>query len=160
MEALKKGEAIRILVFTPISELRYLEFEINLAAGLEDSLIKAFNPPWNGHIKKGKPITEEAEREAAEEKADASPAEVSDAPIMHSGPPAATFAITLGQAYYHQGFINPGVEASKHLGADGEPVQVLFDDGTEPVLSRINRTANPSGSVRIERFGLAWNQMI
>src|SRR3954451_9448298 len=57
-EALKKGEAVRILVFTPISELRYLEFEINLAAGLEDALIKAFNPPWNGHSK-GKPITEE-----------------------------------------------------------------------------------------------------
>ena len=41
-------EVLRILVFNPISNLRYGDFDINLAAGLEDSLIAEFSPPWNG----------------------------------------------------------------------------------------------------------------
>ena len=139
---------VRILVFTPISDLRYGDYDINLAAGLEDSLIKAFNPPWNGRDK-GKPVTEEAEREKAEEEADALPAEAEQPkPAPHHGP-AFSFEITLGQAYYYQGLINPGVAASQHLGKDGEPIQISFADGAEPIMSSINRKANASGAVRV-----------
>ncbi|WP_051000158.1 GIY-YIG nuclease family protein [Sinorhizobium fredii] len=46
--ATAEGTEIRIFVFTPITHLRYSDFEINLAAGLEDSLIRGFDPPWNG----------------------------------------------------------------------------------------------------------------
>jgi hypothetical protein len=153
-EALAGGAAIRILVFNPISFLRYGDFEINLAAGLEDALIEAFDPPWNGRDR-GRAITEEAEREEVDE------VQVSNAPIAgaapappapSSGPPppgVASFTIDLKETYYTQGLINPGVEASAHLGGDGDPIEVVFDDGTEPVLSRIDRRANPSGSVRI-----------
>jgi hypothetical protein len=151
-DALKAGASVRVLVFAPISHLRYIDFEINLAAGLEDALIRAFDPPWNGR-ERGKPISEEAEREEADEQV---PTElgttrepVRSSTINTSVPPLAKFRIKLGQAYFQQGFINPGVEASQHLGSDGEPLQVLFDDGTEPVMSRINRTANPSGGVRV-----------
>ncbi len=63
--------------------------------------------------------------------------------------PLAIFTITLGTAYYDQGLVNPGVDASRLLGADGEPVEVMFDDGTDPVVSVINRRANPNGTVRI-----------
>jgi hypothetical protein len=150
-EALKAGAEIRILVFAPISHLRYLHFEINLAAGLEDSLITAFNPPWNGR-ERDKPITEEAEREQAEENTDQAADTIETSALVArpgSGPPLASFKIKLGRAYFEQGLINPGVEASVHLGADGEHIQVLFDDGSDPVLSRINRRANPSGAVRV-----------
>ncbi len=61
----------------------------------------------------------------------------------------ATFEITLGQAYYHHGFINPGRAVSSLLGLDGDPIQIAFEDGTDPVLSTINRKANPNGTVRI-----------
>ena len=44
----KSGSTIRILAFAPISDLRYGEFQIDLAAGLEEALIRAFSPPWNG----------------------------------------------------------------------------------------------------------------
>lgn len=54
-EAISEGAEIRILVFTPIAHFRYADFEINLAADLEDSLIKEFKPPWNGH-KRGQPF--------------------------------------------------------------------------------------------------------
>lgn len=146
-EALAAGGEVRILVFTPIPDLRYGDYDINLAAGLEDSLIRAFDPPWNGRDK-GKPVTEEAEREKAEEDADAAPTDMEPPKLSPDGP-AVPFEITLGQAYYDQGFINPGVAASHYLGQDGEPIEISFGDGTEPVMSSINRKANARGAVRV-----------
>jgi hypothetical protein len=59
------------------------------------------------------------------------------------------FSITLGKTYYHDGMVNPGVEASKFLGDGGDPIRVSFSDGTADVTSSINRTANRSGGVRL-----------
>lgn len=155
-EVLGGGSTIRILIFNPISFFRYGEFEINLAAGLEDALIQAFDPPWNGRDR-GRAITEEAEREELEDvEAHSGVASQVPAPLPPLAPAtaqpplgAASFKIVLGEAYYNQGLINPGVEASEHLGGDGDPIEVTFDDGAEPVFSRIDRRANRSGSVRI-----------
>ncbi len=152
-ELLGQGMLVRIFVFNPISHLRYGDFEINLAAGLEDALIEAFDPPWNGR-ERGRAITEEAEREELDEVRQQAPEE-QPAPALQPLPPSssttgvAAFKIVLGEAYYHQGIINPGAAASAHLGEDGEPVEVSFGDGTDPVISRIDRRANPGGYVRI-----------
>lgn len=148
-QVLADGGEIRIFIFIPITHLRYAEFEISLAAGLEDSLIREFTPPWNGRDH-GEPITEEAEREREGENGQV---QVSGNGLcendtrVHSG--LASFTISLGQAYYDVGLINPGVEASRCLGRDGDPIKISFGDGSPPVISSINRTANASGSVRV-----------
>src|SRR4051794_26181035 len=64
--SLKCSVETRVFLFTPISDLRYGEFQIDLAAALEESLIVAFAPPWNGREGK-RLLTEEAEREKTEE---------------------------------------------------------------------------------------------
>ena len=147
-EALGRSEEVRVFVFNPISHLRYGVFDVNLAAGLEDALIAAFDPPWNGR-ERGRPVTEEAEREEAEEAPSPAlkTAETARKPTLRPDGPA--FSIVLGTAYYRQGLINPGVEASRHLGRDGEPIEILFSDGNPSVVSRIDRTANRTGSVRV-----------
>lgn len=89
-----------------------------------------------------------AEREEEEAPA-ARSAEVTPFVEVPSIASLATFLITVGPTYYNQGFINPGVAASEHLGDDGELIRVIFDDHTPPVLSSINRTANRTGAVRI-----------
>ncbi len=150
-EILEAGAVVRIFVFNPTSHLRYGDFDINLAAGLEDSLITAFKPPWNGS-ERGRPITEEAEREKEDDVPDqhAVPRGVDELPRAPIVDPAgvASFQIVLGDAYYLHGVINPGVAASSHLGNHDEPTQVNFGDETEPVISKINRNAHKSG-VRI-----------
>lgn len=153
-DALASGVDVRILILNPTSLLRYSDFEINLAAGLEDALIETFNPPWNGKYL-GRPLTEEAERKQLE----VANIETNDAPtitlvprstpLQPSTPHIASFKIILGEAYYNQGIINPGVKASAYLGDDGEPIKIIFEDGSEPVLSQINRNANTNGSVRV-----------
>lgn len=152
-----QGREIRIFIFAPITHLRYAEFEINLAAGLEDSLIQQFNPPWNGR-EKGIPVSEDAEREEAEEASALGSAPMSISPQAGTEhlPELASFSIVLGPTYYGKGFLNPGIEASRFLGKDGDPVRVRFSNRAAPIMSKINRTANRSGAVRI----VGGNQLI
>jgi hypothetical protein len=152
--ALSQGTEIRIFAFAPITHLRYADFEINLAAGLEDSLIREFDPPWNGKDDKGRqPISEDAEREEAEEAEVEKPDAASASDILPepqaSSPAPVPFSVALGPTYFNKGFLNPGVDASRHLGNDAEPVRVLLGDANNVVVSKINRTANSSGAVRV-----------
>ena len=59
------------------------------------------------------------------------------------------FAIKLYATYYNQGFINPGSPASRLLGEHGEDIKVVLGTGGDCVDSKINRTANLNGSVRL-----------
>jgi hypothetical protein len=149
---LSQGIVTRILVFTPLNQLQYSGFEINLAAALEDSLIRDFNPIWNGR-QRNRAVSEDAERETELELLAAQP---DDASINESLeiPPFdeemfEEFTIELHSTYYEKGVINLGVNASRNFGGDGEPVLIEFSNGDQPINSTINRTANPNKTVRL-----------
>jgi len=142
-ELLANGRSVRILGFVPVTHFRYGDFEINLAAGLEDSLIRTINPPWNGGDR-GSAISETEEREAAEESAPVKPS-LQEGSLSNYR----RFPFKLANTYFRKGIVNTGVEASEFLGNDGEPILVKFSNGWKDVSSRINRTANKSGGVRI-----------
>ena len=62
-----------------------------------------------------------------------------------------SFLIELGTTYYTKGYINPGVEADKHIGAHGESVCIhLGSMSGNPARTRISRTANRNGTARIQ----------
>ncbi len=153
-DLLTRGEQVHILVFNPVSLLRYGDFEVNLAAGLEDSLIAEFYPPWNGR-ERNRPLTEEAEREEKDEPNESVGNQIVSPSVStrESKPIAATgrarFEIPLGDTYFYRGLINPGSEASRLLGAHDEPIEISFGGGDPSVISKIDRKANASGSVRI-----------
>lgn len=140
--AIANGKQIRIFIFTPISHLSYADFPINLAAGLEDSLVARFRPSWNGKVTGvGVVQTETAEMEDEALMPESSgEEELSEA--------AHEFHITLSTTYYRDGVVNPGVEASRFLGPDGDPIAISFSDGVPDITSSINRTANRTGAVR------------
>ena len=102
-------------------------------------------------------MTEEAERELDEEeaaKAEAPQGFASSNPAFRVGAielpdGIAEFKIKLGEAYYNQGIINPGVDASRELGEHDDPISVYLGSLDAPLVSRIDRKANPSGSVRV-----------
>jgi hypothetical protein len=48
LSALNAGHTVDIFIFSHQPLQRHGEFEVNLSAGLEDSLINALSPPWNG----------------------------------------------------------------------------------------------------------------
>lgn len=150
---LGKQAATDILIFAPPSKLQYGGYQIDLAAGLEETLIVNFNPPWNGG--KTRKITEQADIETELEplsEGGNDPASQST-PVAEVSPPQEAetghFEIRLGQIYYSHGYINPGVDASPMLGGHGEAIRIDLGDPTQYVISAINRTANLNGSVRI-----------
>lgn len=59
-----------------------------------------------------------------------------------------TFRINLAPTYYNLGFVNPGVVASRLLGAHNETLVVRFSDNTPSIATRIDRHANGTGAVR------------
>lgn len=51
LECLSRNKSVEIYVLPDNGLLKYGGFHINLAAGLEDSLIDELSPPWNGGLK-------------------------------------------------------------------------------------------------------------
>lgn len=134
LEVLARGAAIEILALPDNGLLHYGMFHLNLAAALEDDIIQKLNPPWNG----GKPEkTPDVEIEPPEPHAEPMP----------SG--TETFHFTLQPTYFRSGFFNVGVSSQKHIGADGETIELYIGDSTQPVLGTINRRANSNGTPRI-----------
>jgi hypothetical protein len=60
------------------------------------------------------------------------------------------FHITLGEKYYRDGFINPGVDVSSYIGSDRETMLLrLGADDAQGVETFIDRKANKTGSPRL-----------
>jgi hypothetical protein len=145
---LKKNSPVNVSVFVGNRFLRYDIFEINLAAGLEDSLIETLRPLWNGKLVPGEMITEtkEIEKEAA--------APVLEFPPAISPPErldgTSRFEIKLGKTYYGRGFVNIPTLVSDRIGKHGEPMLIRLGEMNHPgVESRIDWKANQSGTPRI-----------
>lgn len=60
---IKQGKTVRIHVLPQTIPLKWGDYPINLAAGLEDALVQAFKPEWNGS--NGKHLTETQSLEEA-----------------------------------------------------------------------------------------------
>lgn len=134
IERLTSGSAIQIFALPDNGLLHYGRFHLNLAAALEDDIIRKLKPTWNG----GKV-----------EKAEDTPLSDSE---QNSEPPVAfseKFNFTLQPTYFRTGFFNVGVSDQKYLGADGEKIELFLGNAHQPILGTINRRANSNGTPRV-----------
>lgn len=132
-EMLLNGVAVEIFALPDDGLLHYGPYHLNLAAGLEDDLIRVINPEWNGGRK---------EPPADPEHSDTSGEELV-LPIEQS------FAVTLHPTYYWSGFFNVGAKYESHIGADGEVIELYLGQQVEPILGTINRRVNENNTPRI-----------
>lgn len=130
---LSKNVAVDILVLPDSGLMHYGKFHLNLAAGLEDSIICVICPEWNG-IQRPKLNSMEVVSTEAEI-------------ITHGSTKQFTFNMT--ETYWRRGFFNVPVASSQNFGKDGENIKILLRDGVSSITAMINRTANQSGSPRI-----------
>ncbi|WP_313473120.1 GIY-YIG nuclease family protein [Rouxiella badensis] len=132
-DMLSNNIAVDIFVLPDSGLIHYGQFHLNLAAGLEDSIIRIINPEWNGTpritVKVDDVISNEAEI------------------ITQESTKKFTFNIT--DTYWRRGFFNVPVVSSQYFGKDGENIKIVLHDGVSSISGMINRTANPSGSPRI-----------
>lgn len=134
---LAEGGSVEIYALPDNGLLHYGAFHLNLAAGLEDDLIRVIDPEWNGG--RTEPIADVVEE------AQQAPAPLED---LHDGVKH-SFTIVLHPTYYRTGFFNVGVADEALLGADGETIELYTDSGPEPILGKINRTANRNETPRV-----------
>jgi hypothetical protein len=138
-ETILLNKQVFIYVLIDIEPLQWGGFSINLPAGLEDSLVNNLKPIWNiAGVGNQRPVTSSEELEEENNIANND----SNNEVITS------FKINLGEAYYNQGFMNPGVKASEYLGNHNEEVTIILS-GNKKLKSKIDRTANPNGSVRL-----------
>jgi hypothetical protein len=137
---------VKIWVYTPTIPLQISGFYINLAAGLEDSLIDKFKPEWNGKNKIANDLSDNVELIDEQEESVLNNQTVNTNEFKPLE--ASRFTITLGNTYYNQGFINPGVGVDDQLGYHGEEIRIILED--RYILSKINRNATPAHTVRIQ----------
>lgn len=127
------GTAVEILALPDNGLMHYGQFHMNLAAALEDSIIRVIDPEWNGG-------TTEAECSGHESKMATVEPQASNVP---------SFTITLHPTYYHTGFFNIGILSQIYLGADGETIELFLGNADQPILGSINRRANTNATPRI-----------
>jgi hypothetical protein len=125
---LQGGAAVEIFSLPDSGLHQYGAFHLNLAAGLEDSIIKVLQPKWNGG-KPEEPVPVQA-REPAQE-------------VLHR------FGVNLQPTYHRTGFFNVGVNDQQWLAADGELIEIFLGAAKTPVLGTVNRRANTNGTPRV-----------
>ena len=134
LDTLLQDVAVEILALPDNGLLHYGQFHLNLAAALEDDIIRKMNPEWNGGIKEPQSgylkITE-----------------ILNLPTLPEA--TASFDLILQKTYFHSGFFNIGVAYESLFGADGEVVEIFLGDSLLPIAGTINRSANLNSTPRI-----------
>ena len=134
--ALNENRSVCIYVFKDVVPLQWGGFNLNVAAGIEDDLIRRIAPAWN--------------KAGISKKATSDFEAIENASFGTDEDWSVSFEVTLRNTYYNspQGFMNPGTKASQSLGLNGDSVTLKLN--SEITLNGvINRTANNNGSVRI-----------
>ena len=128
-DSLANDIAVDIFALPDNGLMNFGDFHLNLAAGLEDSIISKLQPEWNGTPTK-----------VATSEAQSRPSENS---------PVERFKITLHKTYYNSGFFNVSVDNESSFAGDGEQVDIFCGESAEPIIGTINRTANKNSTPRI-----------
>lgn len=140
-ELLLTNQPADIFILVDNGLLKYGDFKINLAAGLEDTLIYQINPKWNFS---GKNKLEE------DKESDSEKLTLINNEIDVTNQITKTFDVKLGEAYYNQGFFNVTQKYSDKFGADKALIEIqLGDNPKNTIEGYINRTANSNGTPRI-----------
>ena len=143
-DLLSHGKKVDILALPDNGLLQYGGFPINLAAGLEDSMIARLQPPWNLH-RPAKFPSEEATLKSEEEQAESQSGQ--SAPPRHTLP--LNMPLTLQETYWNRGFFNVPIQYARHFGGDLEKINMLVPHHPLPIVGYISRTANSNGTPRI-----------
>lgn len=159
---LQAGAAVDILALPDNGLMHYGQFHLNLAAGLEDSLIAVIAPPWNRvtqgrevssapvYDPSGDPPAEPIDQPPPSDHESDSPRRgLADAQLSQIPGPIAQFLLVVQKTYYRMGFFNVGVGQSTLFGGDGQEIEIFCGDAAQPIIGTINRTANNNQTPRI-----------
>lgn len=168
LELLGAGQVIKILGWIDPGLHRIGNFDLNIAAGLEDSIISVLAPPWNGarsaeavksHFATAgltdreqgcQGVAPEGEPDVATLDANSASAiaiaptslAVGTAVLAQPAPTATTFTVRLGKTYYEHGFFNVPVAFSTMFGVHGTRMDLYCGQERAHLHAILDRKAN------------------
>ena len=128
----ERSGKILILSLNDVLPFNWGIYNINLAAGLEDSMIEIENPLWNGKCSETE-INEESSIE------------------NHSKIIDKFFIVTLSKTYFEIGSINVPLKKSGLLGKHDDIITIELSKDNKQITTQINRNAVKNRSVRINQ---------
>lgn len=126
--------------------LHYGSFRVNLAAGLQHSLIDVLRPPWNAAqhalAKMDRPIKALRRR---------SPRAIGDAanPFTDLTTDRPSYRFLLGFHFLDKGYFNVPLRYSGLLGGDQETIRILCGRERDAIHGHIDRAANTNATPRV-----------
>lgn len=129
LQHLLNNEAVDIFVLPDNGLMHYGQFHLNLAAGLEDDIIRVIKPDWNGF----------QERTSIPEK------KVEPNTLLSTD----IFQFNMTNTYWNRGFFNVSVSNGDRFGEDGQIITITDSQNTIKITAIINRTANTNHTPRI-----------
>lgn len=141
IDLLNQEKPVEILALADSGLHRYGAFHLNLAAGLEDSIIEIMRPAWNGGRTSSEVETQE----------ESNPSDGSVEAKMESEyeTAAQSFSLILQPAYYDHGFFNAPTEFSDLFAGDQAGIEIYCGEEKLLVLGKISRRARSNLAPRI-----------
>jgi hypothetical protein len=140
LNLLQEQNSVDIFVFVDNGLLSYGSYRVNLAAGLEDTLIREIGPEWN--FRGNRRVREDI---------DSRRVRLIQVPAEQQEQVHPVLQVTIGNAYLNQGFFNVGVAYTDLFAGDNAVIEIQLGNDTDNVINGyINRRANqPTDSPRI-----------
>lgn len=126
----ERSGKILILSLNDVLPFNWGIYNINLAAGLEDSIIELEEPEWNGRS---------SETEMNEKSLITNHSEINDK----------FFIVSLSKTYFEIGSINVPLKKSDLLGKHEDIITIELSKNNKQITTQINRNAVKNRSVRI-----------
>ncbi len=152
-KALGGGSLVHVLGFSELEQLRFGQFRLSVASGLEDDIIEQLRPEWNGgdNVDRGSDQTTARSQRSAERRP--------PKPQRLFAPEASTaaapqrllpnFPKTIGRAYYENGFFNVPVDFARYFAGHDASISIDCERLPTPVIGRIDRHANGNETPRV-----------
>jgi hypothetical protein len=126
----------------------YGSFRVNLAAGLQHSLIDALDPPWNKSMSSifdsAEPTPLNVVASAARERRRGQGDDPAVLTTEQSG-----YRFLVGYMYMDKGFFNVPVRYSRLFGKDQEKIKILCGRDKSTIHGHIDRSSNTNAAPRI-----------
>lgn len=133
--------------------LHYGSFRVNLAAGLQHSLIEALAPPWNTPParRRQRSRAEPRIRHAAPEPARSRGASFDDIDNTYTDRTVdcPSYRFLVGYMYLENGFFNVPMRYSRLFGRDREKIKILCGADKQTIYGQIDRSSNTNASPRV-----------
>lgn len=133
--------------------LHYGSFRINLAAGLQHSLIESLRPPWNDASGSNQPVrpAKAVHRPARPTPAGSPPRPPRDDDNTYTDltTDRPSYRFLVGYHYLDKGYFNVPLRYSRLFGADQEKIRILCGRERETIHGHIDRASNTNATPRI-----------